>query len=144
MSKKKKGASGMKKYGSLFIAGAFLMTGVGCSTHSDSWQGSSVATSRQGELGNAPLLRAASVENVMEAERVLKARGYDPGRVDGDVSPQTIQALRAFQRANQLQMTGDLDRGTIAELNAAGARFTGTLRAMLNPPGPTDSLSRNR
>jgi peptidoglycan hydrolase-like protein with peptidoglycan-binding domain len=77
----------------------------------------------------------------MEAERVLQAKGFDPGRVDGNVDTQFIQALRAFQKKNNLQTTGDLDKATLAVLDAAGARFTGTLRATRNPPGATDDLS---
>lgn len=42
------------------------------------------------------------------AQMALQARGYNPGSVDGKWGPQSRRALRKFQRANQLSVTGEL------------------------------------
>jgi peptidoglycan hydrolase-like protein with peptidoglycan-binding domain len=54
----------------------------------------------------------ASVQNVKQAEETLRKKGYDPGAVDGVMDSQLHQALSEFQRANRLQVTGNLDDQT--------------------------------
>jgi Putative peptidoglycan binding domain len=58
------------------------------------------------------------------AQKALSKRGYDPLKADGIVGPSTQRAVTAFQRANNLHVTG--------ELNAP------TLRLLV--PGETDTL----
>jgi uncharacterized protein (TIGR02594 family) len=55
---------------------------------------------------------------VEEIQRALLARGYDPGPVDGDVGPQTIEAVAAFQRSAGLVPDGIAGPRTIAALSA--------------------------
>jgi hypothetical protein len=59
----------------------------------------------------------ASVRQVQEA---LKAQGHDPGPIDGVMGPQTQEALRAYQRSQNLTETGRLDRETSQKLGVAG------------------------
>jgi len=56
---------------------------------------------------------------VLEIQDRLKAAGFDPGRLDGISSPETHDALRAFQNAKGLRPTGEPDEGT---LDALGVR----------------------
>ncbi len=46
----------------------------------------------------------------------LKEFGYDPGPIDGRLSPQTTEALRRFQTESGLQATGELDHITARRL----------------------------
>lgn len=59
---------------------------------------------------------ALSRSEILEIERALQARGFDPGNVDGEIDEQTRQALRSFQQANNLRATGDIDAQTAREL----------------------------
>jgi peptidoglycan hydrolase-like protein with peptidoglycan-binding domain len=59
----------------------------------------------------------AVIEN---AQKSLKQQGHDPGTVDGVVGPQTVAALRAYQKQQGLDVTGRLDAATLARLGAGG------------------------
>lgn len=48
----------------------------------------------------------------------LNALGYDAGKVDGLLGPTTRAALRAFQQANSLPITGQPDLGTRAAIRS--------------------------
>ena len=41
---------------------------------------------------------------------MLKSLGYVPGREDGYFSKETESALKAFQNANEMEATGQLDK----------------------------------
>ncbi len=55
-------------------------------------------------------------EAVLQAQRQLKALGYNPGTIDGNFGPQTEAALREYQRAYRLPQTGRLDETTLRSL----------------------------
>ncbi len=51
-------------------------------------------------------------ELIRDAQRQLRALGYNPGTVDGEFGAQTEAALRAYQQAYRLPTTGRLDEVT--------------------------------
>lgn len=51
------------------------------------------------------------------AQARLENLGFHPGENDGKLSPETIQALRAFQASHGLPVTGQLDAATQKKLN---------------------------
>lgn len=53
-----------------------------------------------------------------ELQQALKARGFDPGDIDGVMGRNTIAAIRAFQAANGLEVDGVAGRNTRAALLA--------------------------
>jgi peptidoglycan hydrolase-like protein with peptidoglycan-binding domain len=55
-------------------------------------------------------------ELIRDAQRQLKALGYNPGSVDGNIGPQTAAALRAYQQAYRLPETGRLDETTLRSI----------------------------
>jgi peptidoglycan hydrolase-like protein with peptidoglycan-binding domain len=55
-------------------------------------------------------------EVLQQAQRQLKALGFDPGSTDGTFGPQTEAALRAYQQAYRLPQTGRLDEATLRSL----------------------------
>jgi len=72
--------------------------------------------------GTTEMGRANSVNDVMETQEALKNEGYDPGPMDGIMGAQTREALKKFQRANGLSITGTLDQWTAEKL---GVNFGG-------------------
>jgi peptidoglycan hydrolase-like protein with peptidoglycan-binding domain len=57
-----------------------------------------------------------STAQVRRAQEALKAEGHDPGPIDGVMGPKTKEAVRGFQKQENLQETGRLDRETIEKL----------------------------
>jgi peptidoglycan hydrolase-like protein with peptidoglycan-binding domain len=73
--------------------------------------------------GNAPERES---DPVTAAQRALNARGYDAGEVDGRMGPKTREAVRAFQEAQGLEVTGRLDERTMARLREGRADERGS------------------
>lgn len=59
---------------------------------------------------------------VREAQALLTDLDYLPGPVDGILGPQTLRALRDFQRTNGLALTENIDLRTLRLLQAAGGK----------------------
>lgn len=64
----------------------------------------------------AVLKRGASGGEVKEVQRRLKQWGYYKGSVDGIYGPQTIEAVKYFQRKNGLKADGITGKATYAAL----------------------------
>jgi hypothetical protein len=75
----------------------------------------------------------ASPENIKKAQDALKARGLNPG-TDGKMDAKTQQALRDFQKANNLPVTGVLDQKTAQQL---GITLEGQGSTPRSAPGGT-------
>ena len=73
------------------------------------------AVARAPEVSRAPV-DLSNREVVRDAQRQLKALGFDPGSTDGTFGPQTEAALRAYQQAYRLPETGRLDEVTARSL----------------------------
>ena len=56
-----------------------------------------------------------STDDNKKAQDALKMKGLNPG-TDGQMDAKTHQALRDFQKANDLPVTGTLDERTAAKL----------------------------
>ena len=61
--------------------------------------------------------RAGAAMSVREAQERLNAMGYNVGTPDGSAGPKTARALREFQQAQGLPVTGRLDSATAGELS---------------------------
>lgn len=57
-----------------------------------------------------------SPDEIRSAQKALKARGHDPGGITGRLDAQTQDALRDFQKSQNLPATGVLDDKTAAKL----------------------------
>jgi len=55
-------------------------------------------------------------ELIRDVQRQLKGLGFNPGAVDGNYGEQTAAALRAYQQAYRLPVTGRLDEATVRSL----------------------------
>lgn len=75
---------------------------------------------------------------VREAQTLLKAHGFDPGRIDGDMGRNTTDAVRRFQTSRGIRVDGVIGPETMRELRTPTAgvdRRTGTDRGVTAPPG---------
>jgi len=59
-------------------------------------------------------------ESVKSVQEALKDKGHDPGPIDGLMGPRTSQALKDFQKAEGLKVTGQLDNQTREKLGVQG------------------------
>jgi len=66
-----------------------------------------------GSQQGATRMSDADIKSVKEA---LKAKGLNPGPINGTMDSQTQQAIRDFQKTNNLQVTGEVDEQTAAKL----------------------------
>ena len=57
-----------------------------------------------------------SSDDIKKAKEALKAKGLNPGPIDGTLDSKTQQALRDFQKTNKLPVTGVLDAQTAEKL----------------------------
>jgi hypothetical protein len=68
------------------------------------------------ETGNKMGGQRLSNDKAKEVQETLKEKGFDPGTADGVMGRKTTQAIRDFQKANNLQATGRLDEKTASAL----------------------------
>ncbi len=52
----------------------------------------------------------------VDVQRALRRRGYYRGEIDGDVGPGTRGAIRQYQYAHRLEVTGRIDRSLLRSL----------------------------
>jgi len=64
---------------------------------------------------------ASNPAAVLRAQILLGRAHYSPGEIDGHTGDNFSRALRGYQQANQLPVTGDLDEGTWKALNQDAA-----------------------
>jgi lipoprotein-anchoring transpeptidase ErfK/SrfK len=81
-------------------------------------------------------------QSVFEAQLALDRQGISPGSIDGATGPQTRLALRAFQRKENLPITGELDAAIKERLMmtippCATRAITAADLARLQPLSPT-------
>ena len=74
----------------------------------------------------------AQEDNIVKAQRLLSALGYDSGIADGVLGPRTRQAIAAYQHLHNLPATGELDDSTLIALGLLETSLAPEL-----PPAPT-------
>lgn len=65
--------------------------------------------------------RNSPPDRIRELQRSLVAAGFDPGKVDGRMGPRTEKAVRAFQKANGLDVDGKAGAKTLGRLASGTA-----------------------
>lgn len=79
------------------------------------------------------VLAAAEASDAMrDAQQKLKRMGFYQGSVDGQYGSQTAAAIRRYQLAENLQVTGELNAQTMASLGLGG-RTTAPRRGASTP-----------
>ena len=72
-----------------------------------------------------------SSAEIRQAQLALKEKGHDPGPIDGIHGPRTSAALRTYQKAENIKVTGRLDSETKSHL--MGQASTGTTTPSASP-----------
>ena len=55
-------------------------------------------------------------QHVRVTQEALRREGFDPGPIDGVMGPRTVAAIEAFQKAENLSVTGRADAQTLGRL----------------------------
>lgn len=71
---------------------------------------------------------AASDPRTRQLQQALRDRGFDAGPVDGIFGPRTRAAVREYQRANNMEVTGTPSSQMLSSLNVT-SRGVGTARS---------------
>lgn len=93
-----------------------VRTDVGTAQHASPEQPTMEAPSVTGQH------RSLSRQEIAESQRILLQLGYHPGAADGIAGQRTRSAVRAFQSADSLPVTGELDVGTLERLQSRNTR----------------------
>lgn len=64
-----------------------------------------------------------SVDLVYETERVLDLLGLQPGRIDGELDPVTVDSIRLYQESAGLPATGEPSRELLEDMRAVAAEM---------------------
>lgn len=76
-----------------------------------------------GDFGKRPW-DVVTPAQIQEAQRLLQRLGYSPGGVDGKMSVRTTDAIRNFQRENDLAVTGEATVSLLGQLRSAALNAT--------------------
>jgi peptidoglycan hydrolase-like protein with peptidoglycan-binding domain len=71
------------------------------------------------------------------AQQALQAKGYNPGPIDGVHGPRTSAALRDYQKAEGLKVTGEMDGDTRARLMAQSSPAAPAASPATTPASPS-------
>ena len=66
--------------------------------------------------GESRVSTSESHAQVMAMQQALKDKGFDPGAIDGALGPRTTSALKEYQKSENLEVTGKMDRDMAAKL----------------------------
>ncbi|QSS99597.1 PDZ domain-containing protein [Pontibacillus sp. ALD_SL1] len=70
------------------------------------------------QIKDEPLSFDQNSEKVANVQKMLEGLDYKPGRKDGYFSQETVQAVKAFQKANDLKSTGEVNKETASQIQA--------------------------
>jgi peptidoglycan hydrolase-like protein with peptidoglycan-binding domain len=76
-----------------------------------------------GAAGNAGAAKARSPQAeqvIVQVQRALTRLGYDPGAVDGRLSPETVAAIRIYESDHGMVSTGRISSKLVSRLAGAG------------------------
>ena len=114
--------------GRTVLASALLLT-LGVSARAaEEKQAAPAKAEKMGEMDKKPETGKMTTGRAdsREVQEALKAKGNDPGPIDGRMGPKTRAALKSFQESNGLKATGQLDNQTSEKLGIGKAPSLGT------------------
>ena len=97
---------------------------------------------KMGEMDKKPDMgKMSGGQSTKDVQEALKAKGNDPGPIDGRMGSKTRAALKAFQESNGLKGTGNMDNETADKLGIAkmggsmGTEMKATKKEKMEPMG---------
>jgi hypothetical protein len=91
------------------------------------------ASGNQGAMNLSP-------DEIKKAQEALTANGHSPGSTNGTMDSKTQQALRDFQKANKLPVTGMLDQETAKKLGITLGKDSGSSMQQGQPSMPRGAM----
>lgn len=82
------------------------------------WRYTDVETEIRALLGLHSVPERETVDLIYETERMLDRLGLKPGRVDGELDPVTVDAIRLYQQTAGLPVDGEPSRALLEDLRA--------------------------
>ena len=76
--------------------------------------------------GSSSMSGQMSQDQIKKIQQALKDKGHDPGPIDGNMNSRTLEALRAFQKSQNITVTGTLDSSTAAALGVTAPSSSAT------------------
>lgn len=103
------------------FASAFVLTLAVSARAAEEKQTPPGKTEKMGQMDKNPEMgkMAPRRHDIREVQEALKTKGNDPGPIDGRMGSKTGTALKAFQQANGLKATGQMDNQTAEKLGIA-------------------------
>jgi peptidoglycan hydrolase-like protein with peptidoglycan-binding domain len=100
---------------------------------SPSAQTPSSATMSQGSQGQSAAVNLSQTE-IQQLQQQLKGAGLYRGSVDGEMGPETKQAISQFQQQHGLNQTGVVDQQTLSALSNNQSGAGSSMGASGSPP----------
>ena len=85
-------------------------------------------------LAVASMTSVRADDVVLSAQRKLKQLGFYDGVIDGQMGSQTAAAIRRYQIAEKLNVTGEMNPATLRRLGISTPQTFGPPRAPAPPP----------
>ncbi|HEX8772144.1 MAG TPA: peptidoglycan-binding domain-containing protein [Pyrinomonadaceae bacterium] len=93
---------------------AFSMTALAQNTNTTTNSNGAANTNANKKRG--PVFRATK-DQIMQAQAILKQRGFYAGEQTGKLDPDTREGLKKYQGAEGLKVTGTLNKITLEKMN---------------------------
>lgn len=82
------------------------------------WRYTDVETEIRALLGLHSVPERETVDLVYETERMLDRLGLQPGRIDGELDPVTVDAIRLYQESAGLPVDGEPSRALLEDMRS--------------------------
>ena len=80
-------------------------------------------------LSLMPRAFAGDHHDIKKVQETLRDKGFDPGPIDGHLGSQTREAIRQYQKSENLPVTGHLDGETAGKLGVEQESVGGDFKA---------------
>jgi peptidoglycan hydrolase-like protein with peptidoglycan-binding domain len=105
----------MKKLPLLVLLTVLLCAATAVAQNSNSSTSTNTATANANKPKRGPVFRATA-DQIKQAQAILKQRNFYSGEETGKLSPETRAALKLYQAAETLKVTGTLNKVTLVKM----------------------------